>query len=258
VSLDDAEIQAERELSTMALDAYRYEYADSLSLWEGLERKAQGTTAIAGIMLAAGFAFARQLDANVGALPRLLLIGVVLTLLFSIWQSVRALTITRVEPRPSADAISQQVIDALQSPDRNALPDLVNGVRHEQLEHWRSSNAVLAAACGQKASLVQKSQSAILISALLIGIVTGSQVIFAKAEVAQGVAGDAKVHDSGVYERRETTGREMRGAREERQWPGAPPPRQLREEPPPEPRADRRWEPAQRGFSGSASFRPIN
>ena len=67
----------------------------------------------------------------------------------------------------------------------------MSGVRNEQLEHWRSCNAVLAAACEQKAGFVEKSQSAVLVSALLIGLVTASQVHSAKAIIVDSPDGPA-------------------------------------------------------------------
>ena len=171
-----AEALARRDLSKMVLQAYENEYTDKTSLWEQIERKAQGSIAIAGIMLAGGLAFASQLGASVGSLQTFLLVGVVVTLLFSIWQCVKALKVKTIEVPPTADDVRQLADDALRFPEKSELPDLVNDLRYGLLDLWSAYNQVLAEKCEEKAVLVGRSHSAILISALLIATVTGMHV----------------------------------------------------------------------------------
>lgn len=176
VAVDTAEVLARSDLSKMVLHAYENEYADKTSLWDQIERKAQGTIAIAAIMLAGGFVFARQLDASVGSLYKLLLVGVIVTLLFSIWQGVKALKVTTTDVPPTADDVRQLGDDALWFPESSKLPDLVNGIRYDLLDLWSACNKVLGEKCEEKTVLVRRSQSAILTAALLIALVTGMRL----------------------------------------------------------------------------------
>lgn len=52
------------ELARTQLDAYRQEHGHLNATWGSLEKKGQGTAAVAGIFLAAVFAFIRDLPAG--------------------------------------------------------------------------------------------------------------------------------------------------------------------------------------------------
>ena len=212
---ETAEALARRDLSKMVLRAYENEYADQTSLWEQIERKAQGTIAIAGIMLAGGLAFASQLGASVGSLQAFLFVGLVVTLFFGIWQCVKALKVTTLDVPPKADDVRQLADDALRFPEKSQLPDLVNGLRYGLLDLWSAYNQVLAEKCEEKAVLVGRSHSAILISALLIATVTGMHLWDASSETNRGAV-KGKMHNSGLSESAVTT--ENRAPRPETGW----------------------------------------
>lgn len=210
-----AEALARRDLSKMVLQAYENEYTDKTSLWEQIERKAQGSIAIAGIMLAGGLAFASQLGASVGSLQTFLLVGVVVTLLFSIWQCVKALKVKTIEVPPTADDVRQLADDALRFAEKSKLPDLVNGLRYGLLDLWSAYNQVLAEKCEEKAVFVGRSHSAILISALVIAIVTGMHVWGVGSQTNRGGM-NGRMHNSGLSESAATT--ENRAPRAETGW----------------------------------------
>lgn len=215
VAADTAEALARRDLSKMVLHAYETEYADKTSLWEQIERKAQGTLVIAGIMLAGGLAFVSQLGASVGSLQTFLFVGVVVTLLFGIWQCVKALKVTSIEVPPKADDIRHLADDALRFPEKSKLPDLVNGLRYGLLDLWSAHNQVLGEKCEEKAVLVGRSHSAILISALLIAIVTGMHVWAVSSQTNRGGM-NGQMHNSGLSESAGTT--ENKASRPETGW----------------------------------------
>lgn len=204
---DTAEALARSDLSKMVLQAYENEYAVKTSLWEQIERKAQGSIAIAGIMLAGGFAFARQLDASIGALQKFLLVGIIVTLLFAIWQCVKALKVTVIDVPPTADEIRQLGDDALWFPESSKLPDRVNGLRYDLLDLWSTCNKVLGEKCEEKAVLVRRSQSAILISALLIGLVASVHLWDDHIQPNQEMNSDMRT--SGLSEPSRSTGNEV-------------------------------------------------
>ena len=215
VAADTAEAWARRDLSKMVLQAYENEYADKTSLWEQIERKAQGTIAIAGIMLAGGLVFASQLGASVGSIQAFLFVAVVVTLLFSIWQCVKALKLATIDVPPKADDVRQLADDALRFPENSKLPDLVNDLRYGLLDLWSAYNQVIGEKCEEKAALVGRSHSAILISALLIATVTGMHLWDVSSQTNRGAL-KGKMHNSGLSESAATTGN--RAPRPETGW----------------------------------------
>ena len=207
IAADTAEALARSDLSKMVLRAYENEYAVKTSLWEQIERKGQGTIAIAGIMLAGGFAFARQLDVSIGLLQKFLFVGIVVTLLFAIWQCVKALKVTMIEVPPTADEIRQLGDDALWFPESSKLPDLVNGLRYDLLDLWSTCNKFLGEKCEEKAVSVRRSQSAILISALLIGLAASVQLWDDRIQTNQELNSDKRT--SGLSESGRPTGNQV-------------------------------------------------
>ena len=95
--------EAKTALGEQVFKAYQFQYKDYSGWWNDLDRKAQGTITITGIILAASFAFVRQLDATTTLLEQVLLVGVVSTLLFALALSVLALTIYEVALPPGGE-----------------------------------------------------------------------------------------------------------------------------------------------------------
>jgi hypothetical protein len=63
------------DLPRLALENYREEYRDLSETWRSLDTKAQGLGAIAGIFLAALFAWAREMPPTFGRSERLLVVA---------------------------------------------------------------------------------------------------------------------------------------------------------------------------------------
>ena len=127
---DAAEVSARCDLSKTLLQAYENEYADRTSFLENIERKARAVMVIAGVMLAAGLVFVGQLDASISSAQQWLLVGVIATLMFTLWQCARALKTINEDTPPTADFVRQLGADALQSPDKSQLPDLIIMLQH--------------------------------------------------------------------------------------------------------------------------------
>ena len=254
IEANAAESTARSDLSKMILQAYENEYADKTSLWGQIERKAQGTIVIAAIMLAGGFAFARQLDTSVGLPQKLLLLGVIAALVFSIWQCVKALKVSTVNAPPTADDVRQIGIDLLQLPDPSQLAGRINGLRFDLLDSWSARNQALDEKCVEKAGLVRRSQSAILISALFVAIVTGIHVWEEESEVTPRARHDA-MHSPGPQRNGGTAGIDMPQVQTVQEQPSRPVDRNWREQEPDRSRAGQ-WE-EQRRLSASSSFRPV-
>lgn len=253
IAADTVEDFARSDLSKIVLHAYENEYADKTSLWEQIERKAQGTIAIAAIMLAACLAFAPQSDASAGSLQLILFAGALATLLFSIWLGVKSLRVETSDVPPRADDVRQLADEALRFPEKSKLPALVNGLRYDLLDIWSACNQALGEKHDQKAALVGRSQSAILASALLMAIATGLQVWGTNPQAVQG-AMNGEMRDSGLSE---STGTNVNRV---------PRPRATRQEPINAGRTDWGAEPRPGGgpggkeqhrLSAAESFRPV-
>lgn len=255
VIADAAEVSARCDLSQTLLQAYENEYADKTSSLENIERKGRAVMVIAGIMLAAGMAFVGQLDASISSVQQWLLVGVIATLLFTLWQCARALKIINEDTPPTADFVRQLGTDALQSPDKSQLPALVNDVRYDLLDMWSRCNSNLAGVCGEKTRLVARSQSAIMVSAFLIAAVTGLQVLDDHAH-ARNQRHHDEFNNTGLFKPGGAVGSEPPGpAAQGRQY--AAEPGHAQGDRAPIRLSKEQWEKEQGRSSTTASFRPV-
>jgi hypothetical protein len=157
---------------TSALEAFRAEYADLSDTWRQLEAKAQGTVAIAGIFLAAAYAFVRDLRAATSS--GLLRIGIALAVLLflaSVVLAVLALRVREVQAPPVGDTLRELAEDLMQvSPaDRGErMPDFLR----DQMRLWPETNADLRKQTEAKAGQVRWAQRLLLFAICVIGIET--------------------------------------------------------------------------------------
>jgi hypothetical protein len=113
----EKEIQAKTDLAKMVLDSYRFEYKDYTAWWNDLDRKAQGTVAIAGIILAGALAFARQLSVNTPVYEKIVLSIAIVLLLCAIGFAVFTLIVRNVSLPPPAKQIEELAKEILSTDD---------------------------------------------------------------------------------------------------------------------------------------------
>ncbi len=175
--MPDQSNQLKLELANKVLEAYKFEYKDYSAWWDNLERKAQGTIAIAGIILAGGFAFVRQISENKPLFhEQLLLIGVVLLLLGAIAFAVISLIVREVQSPPKAGEIAELAQEILETKDVENLSDRVAGIVYDQSNLWKECNQKLYDVCKKKGKNLSISQVLVLLATAMISAVTISEV----------------------------------------------------------------------------------
>jgi len=132
----------------------REEYKELSELWRNVDTKAQGTIALAGILLAAFVAFITKAQAPVCLYERILSLVAVVLFTASMIASVLALRLRKSAGSPYlGGGIESAVLDLLQVEvqDRtDRMPDLIR----EELSLWEECNATESSAIDTKAALL--------------------------------------------------------------------------------------------------------
>jgi hypothetical protein len=166
--------EASTDLLRLALEGYREEYRDLSETWRNLDGKAQGSGAIAGIFLAAVFAWVRPLTAGAGTLERVVLCVSIVLLVASVVAAVLALQVRTVSAPPLGEETGDMIRDLLQ-PERAAeLPERIPRLFQDQIRAWRDTNRDMAKQNLGKANRVRDSQVALLAAA---GVVAALSVM---------------------------------------------------------------------------------
>jgi hypothetical protein len=160
------------ELPWLALDTYREEYRDLSETWRSFDAKAQATGAIAGIFLAALFAWAREMPASLGTQLRVLVVASIVLLVASIIAAVLALQVRRVAAPPLGEAAAEMVRDILHKQRPEELPDRLVRLCNDQIGLWKATNRDMTTFSESKASRIGFAQGALLLAAVLVAILS--------------------------------------------------------------------------------------
>ncbi len=163
---------ASTDLLRLALEGYREEYRDLSDTWRNLDGKAQGSGAIAGIFLAAVFAWVRPLAAGVGIPERLLLSASIVLLVASVVAAVLALQVRSVSAPPLGEETGDMIRDLLRPENAGELPARIPRLFQDQIRAWRDTNRDMADNNLGKAARVRASQLALLAAASVVAILS--------------------------------------------------------------------------------------
>lgn len=154
------------DLRKAILDAYREEYKELADTWRGLETKAQGNVAIAGIFIAGVFAFIRDIDNAAFCIEKCALTIIILCLAGSVIYSVLALKIRNVAAPPLGKNFHEMASDIFNiDGDLNErLPSLAN----DQIRLWQSANNKIEEANKLKADHLNRAQLCLLCAILIV------------------------------------------------------------------------------------------
>lgn len=104
------------EVFEFALDRVQAEYDELTDTWKQLDSKSQATSTIAGIFVAASFAFIRNSALQLNGLEKTLLLLVLFSLVASILLAVSAMLVRTVPVPPTPENISEMVTELLDTP----------------------------------------------------------------------------------------------------------------------------------------------
>ena len=126
----------QERLAQSALDATRAEYEELCDQWKALDGKAQATGAVAGVLLAGLFAFARDPVQRTVLATALLSVATVLSLA-SAFLVVLAMQIRSIEPPPLGQPIVHMIENvAAKSVDDEELSTRITFLLNDQRKLW--------------------------------------------------------------------------------------------------------------------------
>ena len=173
-------------LAAHVLDAYKSEFADYSQWWRDLDLKAQGTVAIAGVVLTATAAFLTATDAPNSAMEAVVIALLVLLLLASLALAILALLVREVDAAPSGEDVDGLAREILELPE-GELPERLNGIVYDHAEIWREAIDGHFDQCHAKSVLLRWAQIAILGAAVAISLVAWGRIVARVPIETQGV-----------------------------------------------------------------------
>jgi hypothetical protein len=160
------------DLPRLALESYREEYRDLSETWRSLDTKAQGLGAIAGIFLAALFAWARELPPTFGRCERFLVVGSILLLVGAIAAAVFALRVRKVAAPPLGEETAQMVTDILQKQNADELGERLTAFYNDQITSWKDTNMDMRKHAHSKASRIEFAEATLLLAAVFAALLS--------------------------------------------------------------------------------------
>jgi len=156
------------DLPRLALDSYRDEYRDLSETWRNLDTKAQGLGAIAGIVIAAVFAWVRDLPASFNSYERIVVLVTLMLLVGAVIAAVLALQVRKVAAPPLGDMTAEMVHDLMEKGEATEHEQRLANFSNDQAETWRQTNNDMRQHCERKANWLSVGQIALLLAAACI------------------------------------------------------------------------------------------
>ena len=164
---------ARDQLLAGALQSYRDEYKELSDTWRHVEGKAQGTITVAGIFLAAAFAFVRDLTgAGTGLLEKSILAVAVGLLTATVILAVLSLRVREVVAPPLGENLDELITDLSSVRDAEEIAERLPRFVGDQLSMWRSANEEVDRLTKSKAGLVALAQKLLLVAIGLVALLT--------------------------------------------------------------------------------------
>ena len=170
VSILDDVMEAKSALRKTILDAYQNEYKDLSDTWRSLDTKAQGGITVAGIFLAAVFAYIEKVTLT--SFDRVFLVFAIALLVFTVFLAVKSLMIREVPSPPLGLCYDHygtgllSVKDDLEFVERNDL------FFYDVLMEWRRYVQRALVDYRHKASYLYPAQMLLLFAAGIVAVLT--------------------------------------------------------------------------------------
>lgn len=171
--------EIKNEIMQFAYDCSAREHEELSDTWKLLDTKAQATAAIAGVFVAAAFAFVRNTSLNVGPTEKWLLSLALLFLTASILCAVLAMVVRPISmPLSGADA-AKSVGDVLRQSE-SELPERQTNLIADAVTQWAGVNDEIRNALVSKGKRVEQSQAALVAATLIVTSLTIVAIHFGK------------------------------------------------------------------------------
>ncbi len=163
-----------RELLESVVKAYQAEYQGLQDTWRLLETKAQALASVAGIFIAATFAFARELPQGAPPSFKIALFAAVSLLLAATVAGVAVLFVRAITSPPGGADLERMVDDVAPFMQGAEGPERYRRLLYDQAGHWRAAVQSMQRAVRQKSRLLAAGQGLLMAAAALVsGIVMG-------------------------------------------------------------------------------------
>ncbi len=177
------------------LESYQKADEEQAARWRDLDTKAQATTAISSVFIAALFAFMEPSTIQAVPLGRYLASATLVILVFSVLCCLLGMRVMQITAGPmgrKTDALAAH-LERIDDPEE--LPERFARFRHDQVRRWRQANDSAAIALESKARLVYCGQVLLLVALVIVSILVFAVVFVPAQEVLY------EVRIPGLYER---------------------------------------------------------
>jgi lipopolysaccharide export LptBFGC system permease protein LptF len=159
------------ELFRFTFDRAQYEHDHLSETWKRLDDKAQATATIAGIFMAAAFAFLQSSAVQLTSPQKWVLCAGVLFLVVAITLSVFSMLIQEVSLPPTTARAAKMVADVLAG-DPKEFEERYDGLLADTIDPWVQVNAALTTVIARKGRQLLWGQRSLLLAAFSIAILT--------------------------------------------------------------------------------------
>ena len=159
-----------RRLSEFIVDHCKTEYTSLADTWRSLEQKAQGTTAIVGIFLAAATLLFGQAD-QLPALAGYSLVGAVIFLVLSVLFALWSLLVRDFQTVEGTEDVIKAAEDVLGAHDDREASKTIPAYVTDRTAKWQEANTALHEQNQKKAKAVGRAQILLMIAVVLLLVV---------------------------------------------------------------------------------------
>lgn len=171
------ELEIKEALRKAVLEAYSNEYKELSDTWRGLETKAQGSIAIAGIFIAGAFAYIRDITPNAYRHEKLFLLIAIICLVISVVLSILVLKIRTIAAPPMGEYIDRVVQDILRLNKVDELPERLVRFDNDQIAAWRIVKNEAQLSNMLKARYLWRAQIFLMSAIVTVAILMTSRII---------------------------------------------------------------------------------
>ncbi|MGF6933868.1 hypothetical protein OKW41_003007 [Paraburkholderia sp. UCT70] len=172
----------QHEVTTSFISTAETEYKSLSTTYETIDRKAQATTAVAGVFLAAVFALASHVDGSTNSIVVWLVFLLMIVLLTCVVLAVGAMFARATELPPTAEQCLSECSPVILAADPDSFRQGRNRVYSKWADEWVEANRTVHAANQNKALWLFLSQIAVLVAAALT-VFLGALLLFTPAKI---------------------------------------------------------------------------
>lgn len=159
------------------LDAYSDAYKELSDNWRGLETKAQGNIAIAGIFIAGAFAFIQKISPELNLAEKVMLVAALFFLIMSVILAVRALRVQIVPAPLFGRFVEGSVKRLLLINDEAEFNRRFTNFINDYAVKWQNVLLDLSEQLHNKASDLEKAQAFLIGAILVVALFAASKVV---------------------------------------------------------------------------------